>query len=619
MRYRAQLFFRKNTLSAAAVLLFLFVSVLSSALPVRADREPLPNNSTDTALFFGDIAAPLAPNLTPPPQWESGMRRDFNVLDIAAGVMERCSARVFLVTENIVFWCDEAAWNQIPPELPNRLTVFDMTTRENLRKVFGSGTEIGFDNDPRFHVLFTDKIGIAYNGYFSAEDSADPRLKPSSNGMDILFLNTSLFSQEPEAVIDTLAHEFQHMIHFAYDPNEMSFINEGFSGLSEYLALGSIRDTFIRNYLNDTGRSLIWWPDSGTFNPYYGSSFLFSVYLYDRFGEELIRETVRRPENGMQGLEEALRICGIPYSANEVFLQWAAVLIGQLRQAPVKDLDYGNYRFPQDGIYRDIQELLCGVSERHEVSQYGLRLYHSSCGIPHQIRISGDAENTYTNLALPGGNHAWWSGAVSNAMAVLSHDFDLSGVSGPVRFEYDTNYNIENGYDHYYLLIRDESGAISRLSPSGASDENPSGSNMGKGVTGSSGGVRHESIDLSPWAGQQIRLQFIYLTDTAGVADGVLLDNFRIDAIGFRDDAESTEGGWESAGFRRISASVPQRYALILLRPQADGTSVPEFHTFEGGEPVSVECPDPGCTFGITAIDPDIRSRAGFTVSTSAQ
>ncbi len=582
-----------------------------------ADREPLPNDSTAAALFFGDIEKELPVDLTPPPLWGIGDEKEFKVLNAGSGVVNRCTARIFLVTENIVFWSDTDNRSVIPDTVVQRLREFETDTLPILRSVFGEERSPGIDNDPKIHVLFSEKIGDTYNGYFSAEDSADPRLRPSSNGMDLLLLNTKLIQQGPDAVIDTLSHEFQHLIHFSFDPNETSSINEGLSGLAEYLALGSVKEIFIRNYLNDTGRSLIWWPENGSKNAYYGSSFLFSAYLYDRFGADLIRALVKSPENGLSGVEQALQTLDHPYSADDLFLQWGSAVLGQLLSAPVRDWDYRSFSFPQNGITRDVQPLVCGTSEKHESSQYGLRFFQADCTQPFRITFEGAAESPVTSLPIPGGDHAWWSGAVSNSLAFLRRTVDLSSAAGEkVLFEYDTIYNIEEGYDYYYLLLEDEAGKISRLSPSSAVDDDPAGLNMGKGTSGNSDGVRHETIDLSDWAGQRIRLTFVYLTDTAGVGDGLLLDNFRIEAIGFFDDSEGSDNGWETAGFSRIPSAMPQQYALIVLHREPDGTSAAEFLTMTGDEPSSAECPEGSCAFAVTAIGPRIRSRAVFSIGT---
>ena len=538
-------------------------------------------------------------------------------MNIADAVLNQCTARIFLITENTVFWHDTDEIQQIPDHITTGLEAFDTYTLPMLRNVFGTESIPGGDNDPRFHVLFTGKIGDAYNGYFSAEDTANPQVRPGSNGMELLFLNTRLIDQGIDAVLDTLAHEYQHMIHFSYDQNEQSFINEGLSGLAEYLALGTMRDSFIRSYLSDTGKSLIHWPEGGTNAPYYGSSFLFSMYLYDRFGEDFIRELVNSPENGLNGLDMALRQKNIALSADELFQQWTAALLGRLKMTTVKNYDYQTYPFPQNGIYRDIKQLNCGTKETHEIPQYGLHIYESSCGSPFRITVEGAAESAITSLTIPGSESPWWSGAVSNSMSLLSRDFDLSQATAPILFEYDIAYDIENDYDYYYLLLRDNEGTVTRLSPSTATENNPAQMNRGMGTTGKSDGVVHESIDLSAWAGQKIRISFVYLTDTATVGDGVLLDNITLKAEGVSESAGSGNEGWIAEGFQRIKTSIPQHYSLVILHPQPYGT-IAEYSSFAGGGPFTADCPEGGCTFAVSAIDRDVRTRTSYTVSTSA-
>lgn len=599
------------------VIFIFLITLLWCTSSICAEKEPRPNDDLSVASFFGNLNETVFSDTEPAPEWKEGQKRNFHVLDIASGVINYCTGRIFLITDNIVFWYDTDEFQPIPEYLAETLKSFDAQTLPMLRKTFGSEDNPGIDNDSRFHVLFTDKIGTGYNGYFSSEDTEDRRLRPVSNAMELVFLNTRLVLQGASAVLDTLSHEYQHMVHNHYDRNENSFINEGLSGLAEYLAVGSIDPIFIQNYLSNPGRSLIWWPDSGLNHPYYGSSFLFSVYLYDRFGEDFIRDLVVHSENGLNGIDKTLQNFNLPWTADDLFQQWTAAILGELTHTPVQQWNYHTYVFPQNNIYRDITTLTCEHPETHETGQYGIRFYKSGCSGPFRITITGSADSPITALKLPGGENAWWSGAVSNSMAILSHDFDLSAVNSPIFFEYDANFDIEENYDFYYLLIRDADGNVSRLEPSSATDYNPTQANFGKGSTGSSKGTIHESIDLSSWAGQNVRLSFVYLTDTAAVADGLLLDNFRIDTIGFYDDAETDGSGWEAEGFSRIQSVTPQHFSLVVLHPQSDGTAAADLFKFEGGKPFSVDCPEGNCSFAVSAVDREIRSRTSFSVQTT--
>ena len=91
-----------------------------------------------------------------------------------------------------------------------------------------------------------------------------------------------------------------------------------------------------------------------------------------------------------------------------------------------------------------------------------------------------------------------------------------------------------------------------------------------RGYTGYSGGGEvsrwiRESVDISSFAGQEIILRFEYITDAAVNGDGLLLDDLSIDAIDYREDFESGDGGWDTAGFVRLYNQLPQTYRLVLI------------------------------------------------------
>ena len=66
------------------------------------------------------------------------------------------------------------------------------------------------------------------------------------------------------------------------------------------------------------------------------------------------------------------------------------------------------------------------------------------------------------------------------------------------------------------------------------------------------------------YAGGEVLVRFVYLTDEAVTGAGFVLDGVTIPEIGYADDAES-DGGWEMAGFVRSDNSVPQRYLALLI------------------------------------------------------
>ena len=166
------------------LLLSIFAAFFSLLLTfsVSAGNDPLPNDSAAVAQVFGNMDGSLYPEFTTPPDWKNGMERDFKVLDVLSGNLNTCTGRIFLITENIVFWSDIREELPLSAEIADGLQRFDAEILPMLRNTFGNEANPGIDNDPRFHVVFTDRIGEAYNGYYSALDSADPRIRVSTPG-----------------------------------------------------------------------------------------------------------------------------------------------------------------------------------------------------------------------------------------------------------------------------------------------------------------------------------------------------------------------------------------------------------------------------------------------------
>ena len=115
------------------------------------------------------------------------------------------------------------------------------------------------------------------------------------------------------------------------------------------------------------------------------------------------------------------------------------------------------------------------------------------------------------------------------------------------------------------------------------SGANATGNNLGVGYTGRSGSEAeprwvHDEIDLSPYAGQEVLIRFSYVTDDAVHREGVALDEIRIDAVGFRDGAEDSHGGWTLQGWARTGSTLPQGWSLRAIE-------------FQGGKPAVVDLP----------------------------
>jgi hypothetical protein len=149
----------------------------------------------------------------------------------------------------------------------------------------------------------------------------------------------------PHLYEGTFAHEYQHLLEYYQDPDEVSWVNEGLSDYAQSLVgyvdtsvpvTDPTADSHIAcftGYMAGDGyggpeNSLTQWGDQG--GPEilcdYGAAYSFMQYLYGHFGESFMSALHREPGNGLVGLQNVLESVGSPLSAMDVVHQWAATV-----------------------------------------------------------------------------------------------------------------------------------------------------------------------------------------------------------------------------------------------------------------------------------------------------
>ncbi len=233
------------------------------------------------------------------------------------------------------------------------------------------------------------------------------------------------------------------------------------------------------------------------------------------------------------------------------------------------------------------------------------------------------------------GKQAAYSGQGNSMNRTLQRRFDLSNLTAgePVVMSLDAWFVIEAEWDYLYVEAAGADGVYRRLMPTDkdAVADNRSVMPSGKGhegkgslpgFTGRSGDLDGDgkvetatgcdpnqdrtlaedrvgteasdpceqsqwvqaSFDLSTYAGGPVDIRFTYFTDMAAVEDGALLDNIRIDAIGFRENFEGDDlNGWQSEGFTLSGGShalpVPHFYLLEYRDPYTEFATVKNYDT----------------------------------------
>ena len=207
------------------------------------------------------------------------------------------------------------------------------------RAHFGSEWSPGIDGDEKITLLIYDikddyqGPGSSYiGGYF---DPWDETSYDYSNRREMLYLDAYPAEAGSESFYATLAHEYQHLIHFNQDANEETWINEGCAEYAGFICGYEVRTP--DNFFSEPNDNLIQW---GQQLADYEQCFLFIMYLYEQFGGTgTIKSLVASEANGIAGLVEVLENKGFSISFEEIFSNW--IVANHLRDTSFGNGEYG--------------------------------------------------------------------------------------------------------------------------------------------------------------------------------------------------------------------------------------------------------------------------------------
>ena len=173
---------------------------------------------------------------------------------------------------------------------------------ENDIEVFGDAPRNVGDGIQDF--LLYDISDQSILGFFMPTDQMDDEF---SNRRNLLYIDSREGLTRTESLLNTLAHEFQHLLHFGANPDADLFINEGCSEVAGLLC-GYV-DRLNSSYLRNTNTSLLDFPREGDANlQAYERALTVMHYLYEQFGESFLREVPKVSNYGMTVINQALRM-----------------------------------------------------------------------------------------------------------------------------------------------------------------------------------------------------------------------------------------------------------------------------------------------------------------------
>ena len=504
-------------------------------------------------------------------------------------------ARLRHISENAYWWTSVNVTFATDEEIVAAAENFEEEVHPINRLIFGKEWSPGIDEDTRIHILMVQEDGWGNTfGYFSNIHEYPKSIEPASNEKEMFFVNLGPVALDSVGFAGELSHELHHLIHWNQDHNEDLWVQEAISELAKFLvgagpstARGSNNAEL---FAEDPTIQLTSWPERSDqlSRPHYGAVWLFSVYLLEQYGPDLINNIVQNPAPGVIGIQEELaKLPGAP-SFEQVYADW--IVANLLNMSTIYEGQFGYKEItPANIIYKPVQ-LFNGEPISESLPPYGSQYYLVSRDQPVQVSFTGSTLARLTPVDPYAGEYVWYSNRGDETEFTLTRSFDFSELDS-ATLNFQTWYELDNFFDFAYLEASTDGGTTWEIiETTHGTDQNSTGNSLGYGYTGSSVKWLSESVDLSQYAGQEIQLRFHVLSDLSTTRDGIQIDEISIPELGYYDGAEDDSGGWEARGFVRSSNFVPAEWVVWLIT----SGNPPEVHRIELDPDQTAEFDIPG-------------------------
>lgn len=399
----------------------------------------------------------------------------------------------------------------------------------------------------------------------------------------------------------TFAHEYQHLIHFDYDPGEELWVNEGMSMFAESLngfshperAIteigfeGAIQAFYgfvarvVRGVpiaVSGAENSLTNWGDQGSQEILadYGIADAFMLYVDEHYGgAKFMRAWQNSTGRGIAGFEAVLKNFGYNTTFAQVYHDFAvAMVVDKLIDEGAKGPNAARY----------------SVGALHAMISLNTTEAYGTPGAPpwgsDYVKIPDP--KGIESLAFTGGPDlvrktpwtsvrtgpaGWkdgavlWSGSRNNYDAWLVREVALG--AGPQTLSFDTYFDIEECFDYGFVRVSTDGGKTFTslknqdtrdcVSKEVGNETDPRITAALPGFTGTTDGWGHTEFDLSAYAGQSILLAFYYAQDPgqSGNDTNTANNGWWIDNLMVNDEVLSDGAPTSLADFADITTFQP--------------------------------------------------------------
>ena len=528
---------------------------------------------------------------TTPSNYALGDSTDFYIINGDNREPRKLSARLVYETQNVYFFVEEGVQVN-DSDVRSLIDEFQNNTYPTNREFFGSEWFPGVDGDPRLYLLYAHGLGEHIQAYSDSASEFSRLAHPYSNEKEFIALNVDAGPLNDPYWRPTLAHEFQHMIHWYQNRNAETWLNEGASRLAE--SINGFDTGSKMSFLNGPDLQLNAWSDINSSleeaGGHYEAAYLFMKYFLDRFGRLASQTLVANHATGITAVDSTLATLGLTdqatgktLTAADVFADWTVANF--LNDSSLAQGQYGYQDFAEKvpGPTDTITDCPTGLISAN-VHQFGTRYIELTCHGNLTINFAGSQQVPLVPTQPHSGRYAMWSSREDESDTTFTREFDLTGVKS-ATLNYWAWWKTESDYDYVYLEVSADGGKTWKIIPTpSGTDANPVGSNMGWGYTGCSGGGEtgkdctpqwiNDQVDLSAYAGQKVQVRFEYITDAALNYASLMLDDISVPEINYTCSFEEDACGWDSKGFARVDNILPQTFVVQFIHQSGGQTTV---------------------------------------------
>lgn len=529
---------------------------------VVQEASARPRDVGELARLYSTVEVVPSVVNTDPPAYQQGRVDTFWIARQRPAEHFQSDAVLRLVGRH-AYWYVERGFDVSDDAMRRADEVFDNRIYPRVRQLVGSEPFPGIDNDPRVTIFSGNVPDVA--GYVTSSDAYSRTVHPFSNERDMVYLNLRALQMGSTEYLATLSHEFTHLVHWNTHSNEDTWIKEGLGDLAITLVFPE-RTLASSGFAAVPDLQLTSWSDgeagSEPLAPHYQQASWFLRYFLDRFGEDALYPLLARETHGPASVDAFLAGSGSGFA--DFFSDWVV--------ANVAGSSVGRTITPYAGARPDpprIARMEPSQALAASVAQFGVDYYDLPTTLGTTIQFSGATTIPVLGAMPFDGEAMWYAGRADSSVSSMTRRFDLTGVQS-ATLHYDSWFDIEQDYDFAYVSASRDGTHWTLLEAANMARPNPTGNNLGIGYTGRSGGGARpewiaESIDLTPYLGGPLWLRYSYVTDDAVLREGIVLDDIRIDGIGYFDGGESEAVDWNIEGWARVGGVLPQTWSLQVI------------------------------------------------------